>query len=136
LLACFECLERQNLELSHSFGIEEILSARSWTKKRLQRLVARCCRHGFLQAPDKQRFVLTKTGVVEAKRVARNHRLWETFLVTHADIATSQVDRHAHTVEDVLDAPLIQELESILARNRQTKPSTELGRKDECSSNL
>ncbi|MCZ7637824.1 MAG: hypothetical protein M5U12_18380 [Verrucomicrobia bacterium] len=59
---------------------------------------------------------LTKSGLTEAARVVRNHRLWEVFLITYADIAPSHVDRDADAIEHVLGTDLVAELESLLAR--------------------
>ncbi|MCC6359514.1 MAG: iron ABC transporter, partial [Phycisphaerales bacterium] len=46
----------------------------------------------------------------------RNHRLWELYLITHADIAPSHVDRDADEVEHVLGPEMIRELEALMAR--------------------
>ncbi|MEM6560722.1 MAG: iron chelate uptake ABC transporter family permease subunit [Planctomycetota bacterium] len=54
---------------------------------------------------------LTNAGKDRGKRVARNHRLWERYLVTHADIAPSHIDWTVDEVEHVLDADVIERLE-------------------------
>lgn len=59
---------------------------------------------------------LTDRGRRRGARVARNHRLWEQYLISHAAVAPSHVDWSADTVEHVLSPELIQELESDLAR--------------------
>lgn len=59
---------------------------------------------------------LTEAGVQEALRLTRNHRLWEEFLVGHAHLAPTHVDRSADLVEHVLDRDLVAELEARLAR--------------------
>jgi manganese/zinc/iron transport system permease protein len=53
-------------------------------------------------AAEPGRWVLTPAGVVEARRVVRVHRLWELFLIRHADIAADHVDRDADQIEHVL----------------------------------
>ena len=53
---------------------------------------------------------LTSSGIQEARRLLRAHRLWETYLVLHADIATSHVDRDADLIEHVLDPDLVAQL--------------------------
>lgn len=58
---------------------------------------------------------LTEPGRREALRITRNHRLWERFLVTHAHLAPSHVDRSADLVEHVLSRDLVAELERELA---------------------
>jgi manganese/zinc/iron transport system permease protein len=59
---------------------------------------------------------LTKAGQVRGARVARNHRLWEQYLITYADIAPSHVDWSVDQVEHVLSDPLIRELETALKK--------------------
>jgi manganese/zinc/iron transport system permease protein len=66
---------------------------------------------------------LTPAGLDEAARVTRNHRLWELFLITHADIAPSHVDRDADQIEHVLAPTMIRELESLLDAG-ETLPSS------------
>jgi manganese/zinc/iron transport system permease protein len=58
-----------------------------------------------------------------ADRVVRNHRLWELFLIRHADIAASHVDRDADLVEHVLGEESVAELEQVLARGDATPQS-------------
>ena len=63
---------------------------------------------------------LTVSGAEEARLVARNHRLWETYLILHADIAPNHVDRDADLIEHVLEPDLISQLlESVSARYPQ-----------------
>ncbi|MDQ7013335.1 MAG: iron chelate uptake ABC transporter family permease subunit [Planctomycetota bacterium] len=59
---------------------------------------------------------LTEHGRARGARVARNHALWEQYLVTYADIAPSHVDWSVDQVEHVLSEPLIAELERALRR--------------------
>jgi Mn-dependent DtxR family transcriptional regulator len=59
---------------------------------------------------------LTDEGATEATRVVRNHRLWEQYLVAHADIAPSHVDRDADLIEHVLEPDVIAEQERLLAQ--------------------
>jgi manganese/zinc/iron transport system permease protein len=59
--------------------------------------------------------VLTERGRRDALRITRNHRLFEQFLVTHAELAPSHVDRSADFVEHVLSPEMIAKLEAELA---------------------
>jgi manganese/zinc/iron transport system permease protein len=71
-------------------------------------------------ATDDDRVVqLTQGGIDRGKRVARNHRLWERYLVTHADIAPSHVDWTVDQVEHILDLGLIQQLEHEMAEEER-----------------
>ena len=53
-------------------------------------------------------------GFAKAKRVVRNHRLWEVYLITYADIAPSHVDRDADMIEHILGKDLVDKLEQLL----------------------
>ncbi len=57
---------------------------------------------------------LTPSGLLAAARAVRNHRLWEQYLVTHADLAPSHVDRSADMIEHVLSPEMVRELEAAL----------------------
>lgn len=95
---------------------EQLLTRRSWTSRQLRRSVAAARRHGLVRkTPGRKHCQLTTRGLVEARRFVRNHRLWELFLITHADTAPSQVDRDADEVEHVLDPEMVAELETLLA---------------------
>lgn len=66
---------------------------------------------------------LTPRGLAEAARLTRNHRLWAEYLVTHADIAPSHVDRSADLVEHILSPDLVADLErSLRARGELPTP--------------
>ena len=97
-----------------SIPVAELLPLRSWTAHRLRLGIARARRGGLLTVVDGS-VRLTFRGLEEATRIVRNHRLWELFLITHADIAPSHVDRDADQIEHVLGAEMVGELEALLA---------------------
>jgi manganese/zinc/iron transport system permease protein len=47
--------------------------------------------------------------------------LWEAYLITHADIAPSQVDWGADAIEHVLDQEMIRKLENVLPELKDVK---------------
>lgn len=61
--------------------------------------------------------VLTDRGVAAAVRLTRNHRLWEEYLVTHAAVAASHVDRSADLVEHALSPEIVKALEEALKQS-------------------
>ena len=61
---------------------------------------------------------LTKTGLAEASRLVHEHRLWELYLITHADVAPGRVDQSADAIEHVLEPELIARLEKLLQQKR------------------
>ena len=89
-------------------------SARSWTPKYLRRLLRRAQRKNLITYLPPSSYRFTEIGMVDAQRVVRNHRLWETYLITHADVATSKVDRDADQIEHVLGKVMVEHLESLL----------------------
>jgi manganese/zinc/iron transport system permease protein len=99
----------------------DLLAARSWTAGALGRELARARRADLVEpSRDGDGARLTEHGLRTAARVVRNHRLWELYLITHADIAPSHVDRDADQIEHVLGAAMIERLEGLLAARLDT----------------
>jgi manganese/zinc/iron transport system permease protein len=92
-----------------------LLARRAWSPVALQRTVSRLRRRGMLRRNVDQRLQLTEAGRLAARDVVRRHRLWETYLITHADVAPGVVDLSADRIEHVLDPDLIRRLELKLA---------------------
>ena len=82
------------------------------TRSGLGRLVRRMVKEGWMEGDAEIR--LTKKGFDQARQVVRRHRLWETYLITHADIAPGQVDFGADRIEHVLDPAMVARLENLL----------------------
>lgn len=121
LRAAYELLESSNGQTlataeSGSVQVSDLLVKRSWTAGRLHRELQRSRRAGLVDTSGNS-VRLTEAGLSEAVRLTRQHRLWELYLITYADIAPSRVDRDADDIEHVLEPELISELESLLARN-------------------
>ena len=97
-----------------------LLAMRSWSPRRLHREIARAERDELLVETNggEGKIEFTPEGFREAEQVVRQHRLWELYLITHADIAPSHVDRDADAIEHVLGPEMIRELESLLAVER------------------
>jgi manganese/zinc/iron transport system permease protein len=98
--------------------LSALLKRRSWSPGELRRTLKRAERNGLLsQAGD--RWEMTARGLDEAGRIVRKHRLWETYLIEHADVAPGHVDWGADAIEHVLDATLVAELEKLLPGSAQ-----------------
>ncbi len=93
----------------------ELLALRSWAPRRLRRLIRIAIKEELISQLSLGSYRLTEVGKAEAKRIVRNHRLWEIYLITHADIAPSRVDRDADQIEHVLGRAMVDKLERILA---------------------
>jgi len=94
---------------------DDLLGRRSWSPAQLRRTIHSAIRRGLLAERPGETVRLTATGMTEARRLVRDHRMWELFLITHADVAPSHVDRDADQIEHVLGPDMIQELETLLA---------------------
>jgi len=97
-----------------STPLAHLLAARSWTAVSLRRALRRAERKGLIFVEAADRWRLTASGRREGARVTRNHRLWEIYLITHADVAPSHVDRDADMVEHVLGRQMVSQLETLL----------------------
>jgi manganese/zinc/iron transport system permease protein len=123
LRAFYECLESAAVPAEPgtepspghaAIPVEFLLGKRSWSPGRLKRLLATASREGLVRQASSGGYQLTSEGERQARRVARNHRLWELYLVTHADIAPSHVDRDADAIEHVLEPRVVEALEALL----------------------
>lgn len=94
-------------------SMETLLHRRSWSRRELQRSIREANSEGWLRR-DNGSVGLTAAGFSEAARLTRQHRLWELYLIHHADVAPSRVDRDADAIEHVLEPELVEELERLL----------------------
>jgi manganese/zinc/iron transport system permease protein len=130
LRAIYETLERDGPTRRSSMGdnIYAVISSRqlepyrTWPAERLERTLKRAVSENLLTVIGPGEFGLTDAAWAEAQRVARNHRLWELYLIHHADVAPASVDRNADRIEHVLGPELIHELELVLARETPAIP--------------
>ncbi|MGB0580417.1 MAG: iron chelate uptake ABC transporter family permease subunit [Limisphaerales bacterium] len=117
LRAVYEILEGNRQDLTGPIEnlpvkFDELLAHRSWSLRTLNGLLRTAAWEDHVEASPQNTVRLSESGFGEAARVTRNHRLWELFLIRHADIAPSHVDRDADMVEHVLGAEMVRQLES------------------------
>lgn len=111
LRAVFECGESG----TDTIPLRDLLAKRPWSRAEVSSEIARLADRGLLTSSLSGSSVqLTASGLSEARRLVRNHRLWELYLIHHAEIAPAHVDRDADRIEHVLDSRLVEELEDIL----------------------
>ncbi|MGE9270842.1 MAG: iron chelate uptake ABC transporter family permease subunit [Verrucomicrobiales bacterium] len=129
LRAAYELLESESKTTdqllpigNHPLPFQSLLAKRTWSRKELTRIARTAIRRGDLERDASDSICLSEAGFGEAARITRNHRLWEVYLVTHADIAPSHVDRDADMVEHILEADLVRKLEQALQRNGDWVP--------------
>lgn len=99
-------------------SLSDLTTHRTWRPLRLHRQINRLIRAGLVWRHSDNTLSLTTAGLAEAARLAHEHRLWELYLVTHAQVAPTRVDRSADAIEHVLEPELIRQLELLLQSSR------------------
>lgn len=123
LRVLFECREEGESRTAE----EQLLylsQARGWSPRFLKRALRRLQRGGMIYRIPEGPWHFTERGWLEAMRVTRNHRLWEVYLLEHADVAPVHVDQGADYIEHVLGDALVAELEEALPRFGHTLPGS------------
>ena len=118
LRGIYELLERHANEPWVSYA--DLLSLRSWSSRRLETELRRLYADGLIRR-RRTDIALTSSGQIEARRYTREHRLWEIYLITHADVATERVDQDAEHIEDCLEPVMIEELERLLDQSASSQ---------------
>ena len=122
-------LLRDLVEIEEALGrgvqvtLPDLLARRRWARADLRRAISQAVRQGMATSDGQQRIRLSRSGRVEGARILRNHRLWEMYLIRHADIAPSHVDRDADQIEHMLPPDLVRELEEALEQQARIPPS-------------
>lgn len=98
--------------------VASLLKLRTWTSGQLTRQIRKSITEGLVWRKSDGAIELTGKGRAEAERLVHHHRLWELYLITHADVAASRVDQEADAVEHVLEPELIAQLEELLKNER------------------
>lgn len=100
----------------------DLPAAARWSPLLRWRTLSRATRRGLIARANRD-WILTPLGRAEAARIVRAHRLWENYLIQHADIAPDHVDRDADEIEHLLPADLIARLDAEIAAERDLPPS-------------
>lgn len=93
--------------------LEAIAQQRQLPQNQVQWRLKALHKAGLAQ-PSGDTFLLTPEGEREARRLVRNHRLWELFLTNEAQIAADHVHRDAEEIEHLLNPELVARLEALL----------------------
>lgn len=101
--------------------IDQLRAMRSWSQRRLLMAIQRAAEAELLRVKDNA-CLLTPAGFAEAARLTRQHRLWEMYLITYAEVATANVDRDADDIEHVLAPEVIDQLEDLLDETGMSIP--------------
>ena len=93
--------------------LKDLLRHRSWSLRHLQRAIRRMQSAGLIETDETGRLQFTHEGNQTAREVVRKHRLWEAYLISHADVAPAMVDLSADRIEHILDQEIIGKLEML-----------------------
>lgn len=114
LRAVYEVLEARDAGEEGEVEMEDLLARRAWSERQLDRALNRLESRGLAVRLEGGRVRLTQRGWHEARRVTRNHRLWELYLIHYADTAPGVVDREADAVEHVVGLEMVRKLEGLM----------------------
>ena len=96
------------------FGVDDIAAVRHELRGQIRRMAREAARRGWIESDSADPLILTDTGLAEARRVVRNHRLWELFLTQEAKLAADHVHSDAEYIEHVLPRDVVEKLERML----------------------
>lgn len=111
-----ECENRNQAAPQDAAGlidVGDLIHQRAWSARGLHRTIRRLQAAGHISVDADRHIGFTERGAAAAKEVVRKHRLWEAYLISHADVATGMVDLSADRIEHVLDEEIIQQLEAL-----------------------
>ena len=118
LRAMYEAQEERTDDV---VSFPELLSMRSWSPRRLGTAISRAVGQEWLIRQGSM-WQLTRRGFAEARRLTRQHRLWELYLITHADVAPARVDRQADRIEHVVEPEILDQLRRMLGEQSRPMP--------------
>ena len=109
----YESLERDEVDLRSQISIRRVPILRNMQKIHLKSILQVLQFQGFISCRNGS-VSLTERGLQEARRLIRNHRLWEQYIFEYAGVAPTHVDYSADFAEHALSAEIIDKLESSL----------------------
>jgi ABC-type Mn2+/Zn2+ transport system permease subunit/Mn-dependent DtxR family transcriptional regulator len=96
------------------FGVHDVAAKRQETPATVRKLWWLAASRQWVDRHSRDPIILSDQGLDEARRVVRNHRLWELFLTTEANLASDHVHADAEHIEHVLPRDVLQRLEQML----------------------
>ncbi len=113
LLKIFFHLGEQEQNLTSARTITDLQNRRYFEEKRIRSSLKRLDKKGLVQE-DEGRWSLLKEGILEAKRIAKLHRLWEMYMSTFLRIPPDHVHEGAESLEHFFTPKLEAMLEEQL----------------------
>lgn len=125
ILKAFFHLGERTSDYLVPYGTDQIQDVRSFSNSELQRGL-RILQHKRLVNAREKRWTLTKSGLEEASRVVRLHRLWELYLNKHMRIEADHVHNDAEAIEHVITPEVEALLEKELGFPEQDPHSSNI----------
>ncbi len=94
---------------------DQLVSTRSWNDHRVGQLLGEASGHGLVELSPLGFVTLTAAGASAAFHAARQHRLWELYLLHFGQMGSDLADRTADQIEHFLEPDELAELERRLA---------------------
>jgi len=106
---------KQSLKLHErtQLTMENLINRLGFDAARVKKHINTLKQSGFLTLSGSA-LVITDTGIAEATKLVRAHRLWETFLVKNLGLSEEQIHEEAEKYEHILTEDLIDEMEADL----------------------
>jgi manganese/zinc/iron transport system permease protein len=102
-------------------ALSAVSDAHAWGKTQMWILLNWGARRGLIERTP-MAIRLTASGLEEATRLTRRHRLWELFLIQGANIAPDHVDRDADDIEHILPPEIVERLDRELTATAAGAP--------------
>ncbi|OUT69201.1 MAG: hypothetical protein CBB70_04745 [Planctomycetaceae bacterium TMED10] len=102
LKTLYRCITSNAQVGVHAYSIERIYPAARVTRRQGERIVSELEHEGLLFRQDSN-IGLTEKGTERAIEMVRSHRLWESYLTTHAGVSADEVHEQAEELEHVHD---------------------------------
>jgi len=115
LLADFYRLGEPRSDWTRPYGLPALTAVRELPFTQVAHTADQLQQRGWLEPVDVS-WRLTSAGLEEARRVVRNHRLWELFLSRRLELASDHLHRDAEEMEHTLPPAVVAELEQLLGQ--------------------
>jgi ABC-type Mn2+/Zn2+ transport system permease subunit/Mn-dependent DtxR family transcriptional regulator len=98
------------LQIDRTLSLAKLMTKIDIEKNQLRRLLRKLTKKGYLTTGD-QSINLNDSGLAEATRLIRAHRLWETFLVDQIGLNEEQIHEEAEKYEHLLTDEILDEVD-------------------------
>jgi len=115
LLADLYRLGEPKNDWTRAYGLPALTAVRELPFQQVAHTADQLQQRGWLE-PVEVSWRLTPAGLEEARRVVRNHRLWELFLSRRLELASDHLHRDAEEMEHTLPPAVVAELEQLLGQ--------------------